>query len=223
MDQIFPGVENFEHRHERRGSDGFARSWNKDEADIKVNCACDQCNSGWMDELDHAAEDLFLTVAATGHSARLGKLSDQATVARWCALIAALSDQIQAIPVLSKRVHTAVYGGEMPEGTRIWLMRMHPEPFRVRGWIDPRELNMTPASGTPDRNAFLVTFGVQYLVGQVFIPMESTPGLDLDFDRKGNASVLRQLWPPLLTPFIWPPPETLRADQRDAVAGWLQG
>jgi hypothetical protein len=91
LDEIFPGLERFEHRYQRRGEGGFDRSWRKDEADIKVGCACENCNGGWMDQLDHAAEDIFSTAAATGYPAKIATIADQLTIARWCALIAILA------------------------------------------------------------------------------------------------------------------------------------
>jgi len=62
--QMFPGLGKLTHRYTRRGEDGFDKPWEKDEPDIKVKCVCQECNGGWMDRLDHKAEDLFLTRAS---------------------------------------------------------------------------------------------------------------------------------------------------------------
>ena len=59
MNDLFPGrTEPLEHRHTRKGSGAVHdRPWSADDADIKVKAACKSCNSGWMDKLDHEAED----------------------------------------------------------------------------------------------------------------------------------------------------------------------
>jgi hypothetical protein len=207
MDQIFPGTEKYQHRHVRRGAHGFERSWSKGEADIKVKCACERCNSGWMDRLDHEAEDVFLTHAAIGYPVTLSRTEDQQTVARWCSLIAALVDQTQAHPTVEPATHEAVYHGEVPARTLIWLLRTEPPPFTVTAWAEPRGWQMASGSNPP-RDAYFITFGVSHLVAQVFIPTERTPQA-IEFDRTANAPILRQLWPRPLTPLRWPPPQTI--------------
>ena len=84
MNQLFPGTRTFHHRQIREETDReFTAEWSQMEADFKVKCACRDCNAGWMNRLDHAAEDVFLTRAAIGLEVRVGKSADKATIALW--------------------------------------------------------------------------------------------------------------------------------------------
>ena len=49
---VYPGGENFTHRHIRRGEGGFDQTWSPRGFDIKVNCVCVRCNGEWMERLD---------------------------------------------------------------------------------------------------------------------------------------------------------------------------
>ena len=219
LEQIFPGLEQFEHRHQRRGEGGFDRSWSKGEADIKVRCACEGCNSGWMDQLDHASEDIFATAAATGHPAKIASITDQLTVARWCALIAVLADQTQVKPVVEPAAHKALAAEGIPDGAHVWLMKTKPQEWRAHGWLEPREFELR-SSTTASANAYFVTFGIHHLVVQVFIPTSSTPSVALE--RKGNEALIRQLWPSPLTPLNYPPPQTVPWEQLPELADAFQ-
>jgi hypothetical protein len=220
LEQVFPGLEQFEHRHQRRGEGGFDRSWSKDEADIKVGCACADCNGGWMDRLDHAAEEIFATAAATGHPAKIATLADQLTVARWCALIAVLADQTQVKPVVEPAAHKALAAGDIPNGTHIWLLKTEPPESRAHGWLEPRVFEMRSSSAITPASAYFVTFGIHHLVVQVFIPTSSAPPIALE--RTGNEALIRQLWPSPLTPVNYPPPQTVPWEQLPDLADAFQ-
>jgi hypothetical protein len=207
IDKVFPGTGTFRHRHVRRHIEGFDRTWEADEVDLKVNSACDSCNSGWMNRLDDQAEAVFLDHAVRGYDVRLDRMDDKALVARWCALIAVLTDQVQQERVLGPDEHQALFQGEVPEGTLIWLLRTEPPAWQINLFVEPRGLQFNDPSAHPG-HAYLVTFGINHLVAQVFVPTERTPK-GVEVDRSGNASILRQLWPAPLTPFIWPPPNSV--------------
>ena len=88
-----------------------------------------------MEALDLAAEDVFVTAAAKGRSAKLLRPSDKRTVGRWCVLVATLFDQGQAQPRLDATFHQAFYRGAIPEGVAVWRASVVPDdtaPGRVR-------------------------------------------------------------------------------------------
>lgn len=220
LEEVFPGLDRFEHRHQRHGSLGFDRSWSKDEADVKVGCACSVCNNGWMDELDHAAEDLFATAAATGLPAKISSQADQLTVARWCVLVALLTDQVQETPVVEPLAHETLAQGGIPSGTHVWLLHTSPPEGHAHAWLEPREFQLQSSSGDlPPANAYFVTFGVNHLVVQVLVPTSRTPPIAPNY---GMEAFVRQLWPSPLTPVIYPPPQSVPWDQLPAVADAFQ-
>jgi hypothetical protein len=219
MEEVFPGTEMFHHRHVRRHTEGFDKEWDKDEADLKVNCACESCNGGWMNRLDLEAEAIFLDHAVRGFSVRVDRHNDKKLLARWCLLVAVLFDQAQETPVLGTDAHEALCQGDLPDGVLIWLLRTEPPQWRVTAWAEPRGLQFNDPSAEV-AHAYFVTFGVNQLVAQLFVPTERTPE-GIEFNRSDNAPVLRQLWPAPLTPFIWPPPRTVGWEQMDELANTL--
>ena len=200
-------------RHEP--GDEFGTEWLKERADFKVKCACNGCNSGWMNDLDHAAEDVFVTDAVKGRSAKLTSPSDKLTVARWCVLVATLFDQGQGQPRLDSTVHRTFYGGSIPEGATVWLASIVPDDSAPMAFAYIKDLISEDEAGAdllPP--AYFVTFGVGHLVVQVMIPFASakTDTLVRRHMQGGilrSGGVLRQVWPDLMTPLVWPPPEPL--------------
>jgi hypothetical protein len=211
IEQVYPGAEGFGHRHQRHGEGGFDVHRVTPQIDFKVNRVCESCNGGWMDRLDHAAEDLFAHAAATvAANLRIDKHADKELLARWCLLIGVLFDQMQANPVVSKRVHRELYEDRMPDNVFVWLLRTDPPEWEVTGFGEPSELREV-ATNAP--HAYLVSFGVKHLVAQVYVADDAMPAMS--FDRSQNASILRQLWPAPMTPFIWPPPLAFKWEERD--------
>ncbi len=225
---LFPHVSQFRHVHSRNeGDDPFEVEWRKTSADFKVNCACDPCNSGWMENLDLAAEELFATSAALGGPVRIESPADRHTVARWCLLVAVLFDQAQRPPRLGRDVHEALRRGEMPPDVGVWLAATEfpaaDEPLasgHAKDWgqelVGSGEVEAVsePALAHTVEGYFL-TFGVLRLLAQVFAPVEDT-GRGVSARRIGNPAAIRLLWPDTLVPLVWPPRELIPRDQIDA-------
>ena len=219
LDDLYPGRGRLTHSHQRNEPDSsFDHMWTASEADLKVNCACRQCNSTWMDQLDHDAEDLFLNLAAIGFSVRLEHMADRALLARWCALIAILFDQAQGTPSLGPSTHRAIKD-RVPDETRLWLLRIEPPEWEVQAWGYPRALTLTQDSASVE--AYFVTFGVGHLCVQGFIPADDA-GRRVGFDRSAQAAWLKQLWPDPLVPLNWPPPRSLTWEEREKAANTFQ-
>jgi hypothetical protein len=214
MDGLVPGAARFRNRHIRTepGAEPHDKSWPAKQADVQVKAVCARCNDGWMDKLDHAAEDMFATAAAQGRDAVVASPIDRCTLARWCTLIAVLADQGQASPRVGSEVHAQLYAGDLPAGVRVWLVRTEPpvgdpDAPDAEIVIADMDLKNDEVSGY----AYFVTFRVLHLIAQVFIPTKRTPE-GIEFERRVNERLVRQLWPDLLATLIWPPDETLPWD-----------
>lgn len=184
------------------------------EAALRVNCVCASCNNGWMNELDYEAQALFVDAAVIGAPRRLKALSEQKLVARWCAKIALLFAQTQAAPIIEEETHRAVFDGELPDRTMIWLVSTVAPDYVACG------LPKTWGLGGPAENAYFVTFGVNSLIAQVLMPKADAPAFEVD--RGGNHSIMKQLWPPSLTGLTWPPPMHMRWDEVDKLSNDFQ-
>jgi len=218
LDSIYPAAGDFEHTYGR--GDEFDRKWSKGEADVKVNCVCNTCNSGWMNRLDHQAEDLFLDAAVRGYPVKLERMADKTILARWCLLVAVLCDHIQAVPIVPAGVHRAVFEGGVAEGVRMWTFRTEPPQGDIAVSVQNRTMNLRPASGEAG-DAYFVTFCVHHFVAQAFVPTERTPK-GIAFERGPNTPIVRELWPAPLTPLFWPPPQTIPWDQMADLADAFQ-
>ena len=178
--------------------------------DAKVKCACQPLQrrlDGIGGKLDRQAEDLFLTDAAHGYDVKLDKMADKAALARWCALILALSDQTQQTKRLDSSVHNALFEGRVPTGSRSGCSGQSRPPGRYHiVWSSVKHQKLPSAQATME--AQTVTFGVMHLVVQTLLPTAgSTPGMQLY--RRGDEAFVRQLQPDPMTPFNWPPPATI--------------
>jgi hypothetical protein len=213
IDRLMPRSGSFRHR---RGAEIDGRSWIKDSMDLKVNVACKDCNSGWMDRLDHAAEDAFLTHAALGFDVKISSMADQKMLARWGLLIATLLDQTNRRPVLPRRVHTAVRGGEVPEDATVWIFRTEPPDGRDIVWTAMRHLTITalrPTGIADVLDVYFATFCVAQLVFHIAQPTEETlSGIKIWKPGTRSAGVSVTVWPTPLTPLIWPTPHALGWD-----------
>jgi hypothetical protein len=220
IEEIFPGTNPLPHRHVRRGTHGFDKHWTRNEPDIKVNCACSSCNSGWMNQLDHAAEELFLTASATGHAVKLGLHRDKQTLALWCCLVASLLDQTQRSPVVPSSSRRAIANGDVPAGAAVWMFRTDPPDWQVHVSAESRTVAFTDALDDP--LAYCVTFGIHHLLAQVVLPT-ATGSEGLTYRRNGDPALSRQLWPDPLTPLFWPPPVYVPWEQVPELSDTFRG
>jgi hypothetical protein len=221
--QLFPTSYKYRHSRDSLTVPKDEREWwTADVADIKVNAACSRCNGGWMNDLDHAAEDLFLTKAALGFDARLALMSEKETIARWLSLVVCLSDQTSTSPRLPLRIHDAVHDGRVPDEMHAWLYATD-APSDPNGpgiantlWGANRHFTVSSDIAEPV-DVLVVTFCINRLVAQVSVVTDAGP--DKAFLVRSLDGYARQLWPPPLMLFSWPPPSTLTWDEALALPG----
>lgn len=163
-----------------------------------VNCACNACNSGWMQEMDQAIKPAT-TALALGER---GTVSKQGVLllATWATKIALVLDCAQNPPLLTDDTRRAFREGQHPmDGSYIWVGAASPADRRVR----VRTSGLSPLPGATAVEGYVATFGVLHLVLQVLYPPE---GLHL---RRGTGftKFMHRIWP---TPAAlkWPPPES---------------
>lgn len=196
---------------------GAAREseWLADEFGVAPGAACDQCNSGWMDQVDRAAEQIVEPMVL-GHRATIRKYLDQKAVARWVSQVAILCDESQLQQVIPYETRHQFYRDKEPlPGMVIWLARTAPEgsvELWLRAWLVS---GGTPPRTTDKPNLCLVTFRVIQLVVQALIPLDGTSWA---IDRGSNMRYLRKLWPSGYTPVSWPPQGGLTSESVQILA-----
>src|SRR5205807_1131868 len=127
-------------------------------------------------------------------------------------LVAVLFDRLSAHPRLSSRAHEAVYRGEVPEGTHVWLVRTDPlADDQPHAFSSAKDLELARGQG----HAFFITFGVGHLIVQAYMPTDQT-ARGVDLRRVVDLTLVRQLWPDPIVPLIWPPPTSLPGAQLGA-------
>ena len=82
----------------------------------------------------------------------------------------------QAIPRVGEQAHTQLYSGDVPTGARVWLARTEP-PQNDRDVPDAQIVisDMDLENDELAGYACFVTFRINHLIVQVFIPTERTP------------------------------------------------
>jgi hypothetical protein len=183
--------------------------WETDRFDMAPGAACDPCNSGWMHQIDRAAEQIIEPMVL-GHKATIRLYNDQKAVARWITQVAILMDQTQIQQVVPPEVPQQFYADREPvAGMTIWLARTQLE-WTVQGWQRAWILSPALDSVPPSRpNMGLFTFRVINLVVQALIPLHNDRGLIFRFNRGDNMRFLKQLWPSRHMPVSWPPSVTI--------------
>jgi len=193
-------------------------TWEVKEFGMAPGAACDLCNSGWMDQIDRAAERIIEPMVI-GQRATIRRYIDQKAVARWVSQVAILIDQTQIIQVVPEEI-TKTYGEthEPIPGIRIWLARSSAE-WSIETW----ERAWVIATGAPpefsDRpNMSLFTFRIVNLVVQALVPLDTATVSGFVVSRGEGMRFLSQLWPSRYTPVAWPPKVAIRGDTLDAFA-----
>ena len=186
---------------------GAAREtqWESDEFGMAPGAACDACNSGWMDDVDRAAEQIVEPMVI-GHRATIRGFQKQKAVARWVSQVAILIDQTQIQQTVPAELTHAFYETREPlAGMRIWLAASA-DDWSVEAW--QRSWILAPAADpvTPNRpNMSLFTFRIVNLVVQALVPLDAAAATGYGVTRGENMKFLRQAWPSTYTPVSWPP------------------
>jgi len=65
LEHLMPGGPDgyFIHRHARTGDNPLDVTWQRDSFDIQPHAACQDCNGGWMHQLEHMGENLVEPLA----------------------------------------------------------------------------------------------------------------------------------------------------------------
>jgi hypothetical protein len=196
---------------------GAAREseWPAEDFGMAPNAACRDCNSGWMDQVDRAAEQIVEPMVL-GHKATIRRYLDQKAVARWISQVAILCDESQFQQVIPAEMRHAFYLDKEPlPGMLVWLARTV-SGWSVEMWVRAWLVTRGAEPRTTDRpNLYLVTFRVIELVVQALVPLDGTTW---HADRSGNMRHLRKAWPSTYTPVSWPPAAVLPAEDLDTFA-----
>jgi hypothetical protein len=187
-------------------------NWPTDEFGMAPGAACDPCNSGWMDKIDHAAERIVEPMVI-GQRCTIRSYHEQKAVARWVSQVAILIDQSQVVQVIPPGMIRQFYDSKEPfSGMIVWLARTSVD-WSVEAW----ERAWIMSSGTPpepvsDPNMCLFTLRIVELVVQALVPLNDRISRTVGVTRGDNMRFLKQLWPSRYTPVSWPPNIAIRSD-----------
>jgi hypothetical protein len=203
---IAPGLKLLGHRHVRHEAEPFDKEWWAPTTAFAPYAACPKCNGGWMNDLDHAAEKLFLTAAALGRpTGSLDPLGRQ-VVAHWASVVAALFDQCQNPPRLTADHHRTIHRGSPPRGTRVWVAATSPPPGAMPAEVKAQDI-AHPLDDEPDGDrapGFFLTVRIRSLIMQILVPLDEQAER-FRFSRANTPEGLVELWPEVTGPLYWPP------------------
>ncbi len=161
---------------------------------LKTREVCEDCNKGWMSDLEEAAKPIILQLARSAKAGIAIALSREA--ARKLAIWAQKTALTYELTSNGPRVGNLVMGHQLRQdnplhGSLVWAAR-HPRDYDLSIALSQIDVSATPVPqpGPPDRRILLVSFVYHYVSILIFI-----------------TDSLGQTWPPLsLTQWtrVWP-------------------
>jgi hypothetical protein len=197
---LIPGAES--HTHRLAGGQGEplpVSTWTSPEADLVVRCVCADCNNGWMNDLDHAAEAILNAMCQGEQKVRVvdGALL---VFASWAVKMAFLFDCLFTPLTLRQEDRDFFYrSGIPPDGFVVWVATM--ESYEEETRSTPMTLVSSSDLGGIEQ-AFLATFRVLHLVIQVLAPIHPHTRPERQPDAPQHVE---QAWP-RTEPLEWPLP-----------------
>ena len=174
-------------------------------ANVVVRSVCEECNGGWMSELEQRAMPVLLPMIEDRGPVTL-EASDADTVATW-ALKTSLAAGSEFKPPIPKEFYTEFYETREPVGkVRVWIGRT---PHLETHTIDFRPMTVRREGEDPpaDPNGYQAVLSVGHLALYVVGWRGPKPQLDRVFSWFGETALVKVL--PYEPPVIWPPPATL--------------
>jgi hypothetical protein len=161
---------------------------------LKTREVCEDCNKGWMSDLEEAAKPTILLLARSAKAGIAVSLSREAArrLSIWAQKTALTYELTSAGPhVGNVAMGQQLRHGNPLRGSLVWVGR-HPQDYDISIGLAQIDVSATPVPqpGPPDRQVLLVSIVYHYVSILVFIT--NSPG---------------QAWPPLsLTQWmrVWP-------------------
>lgn len=185
------------------------RQWTAPSFTTKAKIVCDDCNHGWMSELENAAEPI-LTPMLQGKRLILDDEA-QTIVARWLTKTAMMFQHTTPRRPIPER-HFRYLRDHLrpPPSSQVWLGARTAEDGGVISGLQSSRLRPLPEDQNgPVYNSYLVTIGIAAFIGQVF--GHDIPRFDFQWGHEGRfASAVEQIWP-AVEPIKWPPKHIVRS------------
>jgi hypothetical protein len=200
--------------HSQRVEGEGLRLWTTDVLDIKVKRVCEDCNTGWMHELEDAARPILLPLMA-GRTRGLAS-SEQEVIAVWAIKTALMCEFTHPRSRGASEEHFRfIYESLKPTpSSQVWLS--HYIGPKELGY-NHRDLRMEPEDrATPSKKGYLAAFILNRLVLYV-MDVQGVEGVRTDLSKHAERAVL-QVQP---VKWVYPrwPPEVAYGDK--AVEGFL--
>lgn len=185
-----------------------AESWPEAPIDWQVAAPCQECNQGWMEEIEREARPVLVPMLKDERAA-LGPV-EQNTLARWITLRLMMAQH--AYPAERRRAirpeqYERFYSArELPPATQTWMARYSGAGPWPTNYTHREMFIATDTSGEP--NAYITGFSVGYVAFVVwghYVADGATVHLG-----EGMRPYLTPIWPALDEAF-WPPPGLLGA------------
>jgi len=144
--------------------DGTYTRWRNRDLDTAAKIVCEECNNGWMSELENRSIPIMKSMVVHRVPTQL-QVSDIAVLAAIGFKNAALADRMQTIraPFFSQS-ERQLFADDLtlPGGLQMWLATM----ARQHGLFTSHYVN-TPKSGANSFEGHIFTYGAGHLVIQV--------------------------------------------------------
>lgn len=202
------GSGQLNHAYRDHGANQDTRAWSSTKPSFAVNATCDDCNSGWMSDLETQASKILPPFIRAKAGLRIN-YKNAPVLARWAAKTGLM---FQTIEVADNRV---VPRGHFPLLREATITTLPPEMRLWIGAVDALGVWSTSFGGTLDLATGPVPFyAVLLAVDRVAFMIAGADHADALAQLKLGLleSGWIQLWP-LARPASWPPPYVWPAEQ----------
>lgn len=200
------------HHRQSTVEGGFDQVWTADEFDVVAKRVCEQCNDGWMNDLENQARP-FLIPMIRGHGKHLHQ-TGQELVASWCvktALAVHLTTAEKAAPVEHYREIARTH--RPPSDTWVWLAAYDGGQNIARHHSTALELEAESFTAY----GYATTLAVGHFAFQVAGYSGAEEEVTFAEGPAGGQAKLR-IWPYTGRTVIWPPRLVLDQTSFDAFA-----
>jgi hypothetical protein len=179
--------------------------------DVTASCACETCNSGWMDRARLRIEPLIEPMIR-GQTTRVTKLVDVIALASWGTQVGLCA--AHGVVNIVKTMGPAFYESRMPfPGHRIRLAQAVTPESTLQVTVNVTQLHSAPRYVRSRLEGYTVTIRIDHLILQVFCP---PAGYEAEVASKPQWDELTiPVWPLTFESIDWPWPPRRPLDSID--------
>ncbi len=201
-------------------TNGVVRVWGTRVFQDRIGIVCENCNGGWMSQLEGRVSQILGPIIKSGWTSSLSPVS-QSDIAFWAVKTAFVMDHMyREERLIPDSEYRAFYDARQPLPSHmVWIAERSNPADNLASSLKEQVLEIQVPSNNQDLAArisddiaagariYRVTFSVGHLAVQVF--GHTLPTTFDVTEGPGNHEFTRRIWPASSQTIIWPPPRPI--------------